>query len=513
MSKSLFRSGMIVSLMTFISRILGLVRDVVLAHLLGAGVAADVFLFAQRIPNFLRRLFAEGAFAQAFVPVLSEYSATRSHDEVRSLIDRVSGTLGLILLGVTLVGVLGSAGVVYLFGAGFAADPAKFALAEDLLKITFPFLLFVSLTAFASSVLNSFQRFAIPAITPVLLNLSLIAAAWWVAPNLDEPSYALAWAIFIGGLLQLLFQLPSLYRLKLMPRPRWGWQDSGVRRILSLMLPALFGVSVSQINLLVDTQIASFLQEGSISWLYYSDRLLEFPLGIFGIAIATVILPSLSRNHATESVEQFSGTLDWAMKLMMLIGFPASVGLIFLAEPLLISLFQYGEFSAHDSYMASRSLITYGFGLVFFMLIKVLAPGYFARQDTRTPVKIGIIAMISNIFLNLLLMGPLGHAGLALATSLSALLNAALLFWGLKTRGVYRTSQPWWPYLLRLLVANALMLAALAWLTPERAVWQQAHGWQRAGWLSWTIGGAMLSYLLALALVGLRPRHLKAPSL
>lgn len=504
---------MIVSLMTFISRILGLVRDVVIAHLLGAGVAADVFLFAQRIPNFLRRLFAEGAFSQAFVPVLSEYRATRSHDQVRDLVSKVSGTLGLILLLVTLVGVLGSAGVVYLFGAGFAADPAKFELAKDLLKITFPFLLFVSLTAFASSVLNSFSQFAVPAITPVFLNLSLIAAAWWFAPQLDEPSYALAWAIFIGGLMQLVFQLPSLYRLKLMPWPRWGWRDSGVRRILGLMLPALFGVSVSQINLLVDTQIASFLQEGSISWLYYSDRLLEFPLGIFGIAIATVILPSLSRNHATESVEQFSLTLDWAMKMMMLIGFPASLGLLFLAEPLLISLFQYGEFSTYDSQMAAKSLFTYGLGLVFFMLIKVLAPGYFARQDTRTPVRIGIIAMVANMIFNLALMGPLGHAGLALATSMSAMLNAGLLFWGLKTRGVYRASQPWLPYLLRLLIANLLMLAVLYWLTPGIDVWQQASAGVRSGWLALTIGGAVVCYGLVLWLVGLRPRHLKAPSL
>ena len=402
--------------MTMLSRVLGLVRDMVIARYFGAGAGADAFFVAFKIPNFLRRLFAEGAFAQAFVPVLSSYRQQESITEVRRLVNAVAGVLGLVLLGVTAVAMLGAPLLTAVFAPGFLDDDLKFGLASDMLRITFPYLLLVSLTAFAGSILNSYDRFAVPAFTPVLLNLAMISAAIFLSPLMEMPVIALAWGVFIAGALQLFFQLPFLMQLGLMPRPKVDYRHEGVSRIMKLMVPALFGVSVSQINLLLDTVLASFLQTGSVSWLYYSDRLSELPLGVFGIAIATVILPSLSRKHAAESAGQFAATLDWAVRAVLLIGLPAALALALLAEPLIATLFHYGEVTDRDVTMAAQSLRAYSAGLLAFMLIKVLAPGYFARQDTKTPVKIGIIAMVANMAFNLALIFPLAHAGLALAT-------------------------------------------------------------------------------------------------
>ncbi len=419
----LLASTLVVSSMTLLSRVLGLVRDVVLARLLGASAGTDAFFVAFRIPNFLRRLFAEGAFNQAFVPVLSEYR-TKQRDEgsiaaTKALIDRVAGTLGGTLALITLIGVLAAPLMIWLFAPGFGDDPQKRALAVEMLRLTFPYLFFISLTAFAGAILNTWNRFAVPAFTPVLLNLSLIGSALYLAPQFAEGrmAVALAWGVLIAGIAQLLFQLPFLARLNLMPVPRMAWRDEGVRRILRLMAPAMFGVSVSQINLLLDTVLASLLQTGSVTWLYYSDRLVELPLGVFAIAIGTVILPSLSGKHAGDDTQAFSRTLDWALRLVLLIGIPAALALAVIAEPLLATLFNHGEFSANDVLRSGESLRAYSAGLVAFMLIKILAPGYFARQDTRTPVKIGIIAMVANMAFNLALIWPLQHAGLALATS------------------------------------------------------------------------------------------------
>ena len=397
--------------MTMLSRVLGLVRDMVIARYFGAGAGADAFFVAFKIPNFLRRLFAEGAFAQAFVPVLSSYRQQESITEVRRLVNAVAGVLGLVLLGVTAVAMLGAPLLTAVFAPGFLDDDLKFGLASDMLRITFPYLLLVSLTAFAGSILNSYDRFAVPAFTPVLLNLAMISAAIFLSPLMETPVIALAWGVFIAGALQLFFQLPFLMQLGLMPRPKVDYRHEGVRRIMKLMVPALFGVSVSQINLLLDTVLASFLQTGSVSWLYYSDRLSELPLGVFGIAIATVILPSLSRKHAAESADQFAATLDWAVRAVLLIGLPAALALALLAEPLIATLFHYGEVTDRDVTMAAQSLRAYSAGLLAFMLIKVLAPGYFARQDTKTPVKIGIIAMVANMAFNLALIFPLGTCG------------------------------------------------------------------------------------------------------
>ncbi|MFP1684084.1 murein biosynthesis integral membrane protein MurJ [Alloalcanivorax sp. C16-1] len=511
----LLASTLVVSAMTLLSRVLGLVRDVVLARLLGASAGTDAFFVAFRIPNFLRRLFAEGAFNQAFVPVLSEYR-TRARDEgslaaTRQLIDRVAGTLGGTLALVTLLGVLGAPLLIWVFAPGFGDDPHKRALAVEMLRLTFPYLFFIALTAFAGSILNTWNRFAVPAFTPVLLNLSLIGSALYLAPHFAEGrmAVALAWGVLIAGIVQLLFQLPFLARLSLMPVPRMAWRDPGVRRILRLMAPALFGVSVSQINLLLDTVLASLLQTGSVTWLYYSDRLTELPLGVFAIAIGTVILPSLSGKHAGDDPQAFRRTLDWALRLVLLIGVPAALALAVIAEPLLATLFRHGEFTANDVLRSAESLRAYSAGLVAFMLIKVLAPGYFARQDTKTPVKIGVIAMVANMVLNLILVWPLQHAGLALATSLSAWLNAGLLYLGLRRGGVFQPLQGWGRHWLRLLLAGAAMAGSIYFLARFAGVWLQGPLTERILWLGLIVVAGMVIYLLVLLILGLRPRHLR----
>jgi len=511
----LLASTLVVSSMTLLSRVLGLVRDVVLARLLGASAGTDAFFVAFRIPNFLRRLFAEGAFNQAFVPVLSEYRSKQREEggvaATKALIDRVAGTLGGTLALISLLGVLAAPLLIWLFAPGFGDDPHKRALAVEMLRLTFPYLFFISLTAFAGAILNTWNRFAVPAFTPVLLNLSLIGSALYLAPQFAEGrmAVALAWGVLIAGTVQLLFQLPFLARLNLMPVPRMAWRDEGVRRILRLMAPALFGVSVSQINLLLDTVLASLLQTGSVTWLYYSDRLVELPLGVFAIAIGTVILPSLSGKHAGDDTQAFSRTLDWALRLVLLIGIPAALALAVIAEPLLATLFNHGEFSANDVLRSGESLRAYSAGLVAFMLIKILAPGYFARQDTRTPVKIGIIAMVANMAFNLALIWPLQHAGLALATSLSAWLNAGLLYLGLRRSGVYLPLKGWGAHWLRLVIAGGAMAVTIYWLARHAAVWLNGPLWDRVLWLGLIVVAGLAVYLLALLILGLRPRHLR----
>lgn len=505
----LIRSSGVVGIMTMLSRVLGLVRDMVIARYFGAGAGADAFFVAFKIPNFLRRLFAEGAFSQAFVPVLSSYREQQSVDEVRGLVNAVAGSLGLVLLGVTLVAMLGAPLLTAVFAPGFLGDDLKFALASDMLRITFPYLLLISLTAFAGGILNSYDRFAIPAFTPVLLNLAMIGAAIFLTPLMDTPVMALAWGVFIAGALQLFFQLPFLMRLGLLPRPRVDYRHEGVRRILKLMVPALFGVSVSQINLLLDTVLASFLQTGSVSWLYYSDRLSELPLGVFGIAIATVILPSLSRKHAAASADQFAATLDWAVRAVLLIGVPAAIALGLLAEPLIATLFHYGEVTDRDVAMSAQSLRAYSAGLLAFMLIKVLAPGFFAREDTSTPVKIGIIAMIANMVFNLALIFPLAHAGLALATSLSAWLNAWLLWRGLRKEGAWQSQSGWPRFLAQLAFANATLVAIILYLQPPVDQWLTVGGLQRSADMALLVAAGVGGYFVALALAGVRVRHFR----
>ena len=513
----LLRSSALVGAMTMVSRVLGLLRDIVIAAFVGASANADAFFIAFKIPNFLRRLFAEGAFSQAFVPVLADYKEQGPAQAVHALVNRVAGVLGGTLLLITVIAIAAAPLVAAVFAPGFVSQPYKYQLTSEMIRITFPYLLLISMTGFCGAILNSYGRFAVPAFTPVFLNLSLIFAATVAAPWFAEPVFALAWGVFFAGVIQLLFQLPSLYRLELVPRPIFDTKHEGVRRILKLMVPALFGVSVSQINLLLDTVLASFLPTGSVSWLYYSDRLAELPLGVFGIAIATVILPNLSAHRAAAREEQFASTLDWAVRSVLLIGVPAAVALVLLAEPILITLFQYGALTATDVDMAALSLRAYALGLVAFMLVKVLAPGYYARKDTATPVKIGIIAMAANMVMNLAFVLPLmyylgiGHVGLALATSCAAWLNAGLLLRGLRKADVFVFQPGWARYTVRLLVATAAMVIAVLLMGQDIQSWL-AWTWQRRALEIVLICGAGIAAYLATHLIGgTRMRHLRAP--
>ncbi|MDF4972415.1 murein biosynthesis integral membrane protein MurJ [Vibrio parahaemolyticus] len=517
MSKRLLKSGMIVSAMTLISRVLGLVRDVVVANLMGAGASADVFFFANKIPNFLRRLFAEGAFSQAFVPVLTENHAQGDMDKTRELIARAAGTLGVIVSIVTVLGVLGSGVVTALFGFGWFLDwmhggPAaeKFELASLMLKITFPYLWFITFVALSGAILNTLGKFAVSSFTPVFLNVMIILAAWFISPQMSQPEIGLAIGVFLGGLVQFLFQIPFLIKAGVMVKPKWGWRDPGVVKIRTLMIPALFGVSVSQINLLFDTFIASFLQTGSISWLYYSDRLLEFPLGLFGIAIATVILPALSRKHVDSQSEGFAHTMDWGVRMVTLLGIPAMLGLMALAKPMLMVLFMRGEFSPQDVHQASLSLLAYASGLLNFMLIKVFAPGYYSRQDTKTPVKYGIIAMVTNMVFNAIFAYFYGYVGLAIATALSAFVNMALLYRGLHIAGVYQITKRTVFFIIRLVIAGAAMVAAILWQLEDMSVWLEWSFAHRSGMLGMLIGLGAAVYLAVLFLTGVRLKDLKA---
>jgi len=500
--------------MTLLSRILGFVRDMVLAQVFGADRATDAFFVAFRIPNFLRRLFGEGGFTQAFVPVFTEYKERHGFDSLRDLANHVIGTLAGVLLAVTAIGVAFSPVLVLIFAPGFYDDPERYRAAADMLRVTFPYLLFISLVATAGGMLQSFSRFAVPAFTPVLLNLCLISGALWARPYFDVPIYVLAWAVFVAGVIQLLFQLPFLARIGMLPRPRWGWRHPGVQQVLRLLAPTLFGASVAQINLLFDTLIASLLAAGSVSWLYYADRLLEFPLGIFGVALGTAILPRLSSDHARADPAAFHRTLEQALRLVAVLGVPATAGLVLLAGPILATLFGYGEFGANDTHMAALALFGYGVGLPAFLLVKILQPGFFSRQDTRTPVRIGVTALVTNMGLNVVIVGGMvmagfvaPHAGLALATALSGWLHAGLLYHRLVREGHYRRAPGWGLLALRVGLATAAMAAVLTWFAGPAATWGTL-GWRdKAPILAALIGGGGVTYLVALVLTGLRPRH------
>lgn len=531
---SLLHSMMSFSGMTFVSRLLGLVREQVIAAVFGASWMTDAWLVAFRIPNFMRRLFAEGSFSTAFVPVLTQVKEKRSAAELRDLVSRTSGTLGAVLLIVTALGVFGADQLTAIFAPGsYLEQPEKFRLTSDLLRITFPFLMLVSITALAGGVLNSFHKFALPAITPVVLNLCMIAGALWLAPRMAIPITALAWAVLAAGVLQLLLQLPALRGVGMLTLPRWGWSHPEVRRILRLMIPTLFGSSVAQVNLLLDTLITSFLIVGSQSWLGYSDRLLEFPLGVFGVALGTVILPSLSRHHVNTDATGFSRALDWGLRTTLLISIPAMLGLVVLAKPIVATLFQHGAFTAHDADMVGLSLAALSFGLPAFAIVKVLAPAFYARQDTRTPVRAGVIAMISNMALNVVLVGVLFfcwqnpatqgagllariahvpglHVGIALASSLASYLNLWLLWRALRRHGVYHHEPGWGKHVMRLAVACiAMTLVALAGLLlwPD---WTTASSGQRVLHLTVIIVTAAGIYLSVLFAGGLRLRDLRS---
>ena len=519
----LLRSGTIVSAMTLVSRILGFIRDQVLAIFFGAGALTDVFLVAWKIPNFLRKLFAEGAFAQGFIPVFAEYKETRSRDELKALAAHVSGALVIVLLLVTTLGVMLAPFLVMIFAPGFSSSGEQFELATRMLRITFPYLLFVSILAYSGSILNTFGQFAIPSITPVLLNVCMILAAIYLAPLMPEPIIALAWGVLIAGFVQLIFQLPFLVRMGLAPKPRIGlsaWRHPGVKRILKLMGPVIFGSSVAQINILLDTVIASFLAVGSLSWLYYSDRLMQFPLGILGVAVATVILPRLAIGHTRHNDTDFRNTLDWGIRLTLLVGIPAAVGLFLLASPLIATLFEYGEFSAGDTRMTSFSLMAYAVGVPAFILTKVMLPAFFSRHDTRTPVRIGIIALVSNMIYNLMLVLPMvfsgfiaPHTGLAIASAMSAWQQTWMLYRKLAQDDIYRVSGPLKAFFLKIIVAIIIMsitiFLALNLLGPG-SNWTELAAVQRSRVLVAIIVLSASSYFMTLWVLGVRPRDLRS---
>ncbi len=510
MSKQLLKSTAVVGGMTLISRVFGFIRDIVAAHFFGANSSYDAFIVASKIPNFLRRLFAEGAFSQAFVPMLSEYKTKQSHEAVQLFVDRVAGCLSFALIVVTILGMVIAPVLILIFAPGFATvgGDLRLVLASDMLKITFPYLLFISLTAFAGGILNSYGRFAVPAFTPVFLNLTMIAAAIWLSPLVAEPVTALAWGILAGGIVQLLFQIPFLRKIHLLPHPRMDWKDPGVRRILLLMAPALLGVSVNQLNLMLSSVFASFLPVGSVSWLYYAERLMEFPLGGFGVALATVVLPRLARHHTKAETEDFSMTLDWGVRWVMLIGFPAALGLALLAGPLLATLFQSGRFTEKDVLFSQSCLIAYSVGIMGFMLVKIFASAYYAKQDIKTPVRIAMLTVVANAILSGVLIMPMSHTGLALATSLAALLNAGLLGVGLLKRKVYQLQPGWGLLSIRLGFALAAMSAMIIYFRPPLEAWFTFSHLERIVTLILLIGSGALAYVGILFATGLRLDHI-----
>jgi len=514
----LLRSTAVVSSMTMVSRVFGLLRDMVFTRYFGADAGTDAFLVAFKVPNFLRRLFAEGAFSQAFVPVLSGVKTEDGDEAVSDLVRHTLGTLAGIIFIMTVVAAIASPILVMIFAPGFIDQPEKFDLTAEMLRITFPYILFMSLTALSAGILNSYGHFAVPAFTPVLLNLSLIAATIWLAPLMEVPIMALAWGVFIAGSIQLAFQIPFILKLGLLRWPRWGWKHSGVRRILKLMIPGIFGSSVMQINLLLDTVIASFLVSGSVTWLYLSDRMVELPLGIFGIALATVILPNLSQKHAAGDPDAFSHMLDWALRWVLVLALPAAVALAVLAGPILSTLFLYGDFKPQDVEMAAISLLVYSAGLIGFIMVKVLAPGYFARQDTKTPVKVGLIAMFANMLMNILFVVPMlklgwpaPHAGLALATTLSSFINAGLLFWGLKKSGVYSPQAGWFKLFSQTFFAASVMAGVILTVSGDLSDWISATATQRILQMSWIIPLGAVTYFAVLWISGVRFKLLLRP--
>lgn len=504
--------GSVVAGMTLISRISGFARDMVLSHFFGAGVQADAFFVAFRIPNFFRRLFAEGAFNQAFVPVLARYK-DRQREAFLEFVAAVAGNLSLAVWAVVLLGVVFSPALVTVFAPGFWHAEAQFALATTMLRVTFPYLGFISLTAFAAALLNSHHRYAVPAFTPVLLNLCLIAAMLFATGLFDEPVYALAWGVFVAGLAQLAFQLPALGRLGLLVRPRVSLAHPGVRQVGRLLLPAVFAASVSQINTLIDTILASTLMTGSISWLYYADRLLELPVGLVAVALGTVLLPNLSRLASADDGAAFARTLEWGMRMGLLLGVPAAAALYVLALPLIATLFQHGAMTVGDARMAALALQAFAVGLLPLVLVKVTAPAYFAREDTATPFRFGVVAVLTNIALNLALFRWMGHVGLALATSAAACVNAGLLLRGLGGSAApearrFRPTVALWLTGARAVAASVAMVAGLWWWLPPPADWLAASASWRAIWLAAAVAGGGGVYALLVVVFGERPRAL-----
>ena len=493
-----------ISSLTLLSRILGFVRDILMARIFGTGMANEAFVIAYRLPNMLRRMFAEGAFSQAFVPIFSEYKSRRGHDETKLLVDHVTTLLAIILFIVTLVGIIAAPILVYVTAPGFAATPEKFNLTVQLLRITAPYIFFISLVAVSAAILNTYNKYWVAAFAPVLLNLCFIGAMLWLVPYFEQPVMALAWAVFVAGIIQLAFQIPFLKKIGMLPRWRFSLKDAGVLRVLKQMGPAVFGVSVSQISLVINTIFASFMAAGSVSWLFYADRLMEIPAGLLGVAISTILLTSLSKHHADLNTVEYSRLLDWGLRLTIMLTLPAALSLGLIAVPLLSTFFQGGAFAAHDVLMTRNALVGYSVGLIGMLLVKVLAPAFYARQDIRTPVKIGIITLIATQIMNLMFIGWLQHAGLALAIGLGACINSAILFYLLRKRGIFQPEPGWLKFAAKIAVA----LLALGWVLwfgmGTEQHWLTTHGWARIGHLTWLVALGVVVYFAVLGVLGFR---------
>ena len=495
-----------VSSLTLLSRILAFVRDVLIARIFGAGMATDAFFVAFKLPNLLRRMFAEGAFSQAFVPIFGEYKSRKGQEETKLLVDHVTTLLALILFIITLIGIIAAPILVYISAPGFVTEPDKFALTVQLLRITSPYIFFISLVAVAAGILNTYSKFWVPAFAPVLLNLCFIAAALWLAPYCDPPILAMGWAVFIGGAVQLAFQIPFLKKIGMLPTWRFNLKDAGVWRIIKQMGPALFGVSIAQISLIINTIFASFLVAGSVSWLYYADRLMEFPSGLLGAALGTILLPSLSKHHADNSTEEYSRLLDWGLRLVFMLTLPAALALGMIAVPLLATMFQHGAFTAHDVLMTRNALVGYSIGLIGLIAVKVLAPGFYARQNIKTPVKIGIATLVFTQLMNLAFVGWLQHAGLALAIGLGACFNSVLLFYFLRKHDIYRPEPGWGKFFFKLCVALLALGLTLWFGMGSEQLWLTSHGWTRILHLSWLVLLGVAVYFAVLFLLGFRLR-------
>ncbi|MVW74681.1 murein biosynthesis integral membrane protein MurJ [Pseudomonas xionganensis] len=505
---NLLKSLAAVSSMTMLSRVLGFVRDTIIARIFGAGVASDAFVVAFKLPNLLRRIFAEGAFSQAFVPILAEYKTQQGEEASRTFVAYVSGLLTLVLALVTALGILAAPWIVWASAPGFAAEAERFELTVDLLRLTFPYILLISLSSLAGAVLNTWNRFSVPAFVPTLLNVSMIVFALYLAPYFDPPIMALGWAVLVGGLAQLLFQLPHLKKVGMLVLPRLNLRDAGVWRVLKQMGPAIFGVSVSQISLIINTIFASFLVAGSVSWMYYADRLMELPAGVLGVALGTILLPALSKTHAGASREDYSKLLDWGLRLCLVLALPSAVALAIISEPLIASLFQYGKFTAADTAMTQRALIAYSLGLVGIILVKILAPAFYAQQNIKTPVRIGMLTLLATQAMNVLFVFviPLAHAGLALAIGLAACLNAALLYWQLRKREMFQPQPGWALFAGKLLLALLVMAAALLLAMHHLPAWAEGSMLGRLLRLAGLVGVGLLAYFTSLGLLGFRVR-------
>jgi putative peptidoglycan lipid II flippase len=500
---NLLKSLATISSLTLVSRILAFVRDVLIARIFGAGMATDAFFVAFKLPNLLRRLFAEGAFSQAFVPIFGEYKNRRGHEETQLLVDHVTTMLALILFVVTLVGVIAAPVFVFISAPGFLKDMPKFDLTVQLLRITTPYIFFISLVAVAAGILNTYNKFWVPAFAPILLNVCFIGAALWLAPYFDPPILALAWAVFIAGVVQLAFQIPFLKKIGMLPKFRFSTKDEGMRRVIRLMGPAVFGVSIA---LIINTIFASFLAVGSVSWLYYADRLMEFPSGVLGVALGVILLPSLSKCHADNNTAEYSRLLDWGLRLTIMLTLPAALALGMISVPLLSTFFQRGAFVAHDVQMTSYALIGYSVGLIGIILVKILAPGFYARQDIKTPVKIGVVTLLATQAMNAMFIGWLHHAGLALSIGLAACLNSSILFYYLRKRGIYQPEKGWAKFSIKIGIALLALGITLWFGMGAQQSWLTTHGWARVLRLSELVAGGVVVYFAVLGALGFRPR-------